>query len=204
MATSPVDGVEPVQKIGNLIQNKAFLGREFLTWLWHLADTKAQVQVHCGDELGKEWVDVWIDDRILLQPDHSSGHESLMRGGDPSKSIEAAIALSSGKTVKELKLGVRVPTLGEFTANLSYDQLNPKSLQLPHGAASDDSEIEQDGLSHLCQRIELTNIFLGILDDLFLMFLHERTDKSWEDSGLKQIADWIKSKSRKRHGASIH
>jgi hypothetical protein len=203
MATSPNDTAAHIEKIGNLVQSKSFLGREFLTWLWHVADTKNQVQLNCGEGSRKEWVELWIDDRILLQPDHSSGHESLMRGGDPSRSVEAAVALGSGKSVKELKLGLRVPSTGEFTANLSFDQLTPKSLQLPHSSPGD-AEGEEEGGGHLCLRIRQTNMFLHILDELFLMFLKERTDKSWESTGLKLISEWIKAKSGKRHGASLH
>jgi hypothetical protein len=192
------------EKLNTINSAKAFIGREFLTWLWYVADTSGTIEVQLAGKRRKEKVDIWIDDRILLQPDHASGHESLLRGGDPSKSLEAAVALGSGKSVKEIKLGVRVPGSGEFTATLSYDQLTPKSLQLPQPSYgnNDDDKAEQGG--HLGTRIALTNTFLQIVDHLFLMFLEERTDASWDSNRIRDIAVWIKDKSLGRKGAQLH
>lgn len=203
MATSSIVSQDRIQDIDKLISTKSFLGREFLTWLWHLSDTKGAATLNLGKGRGRKTVELWIDDRIVLNPEHNAGHESLMRGGNPSKSLEAAIALNSGKSVTELKLGMRVPGCGDFTVSLRYDQLSPRSLRLPP-PPEEEGDRSENANNVLLTRLQQTKLFLTALDELFLMFIRERTDKDWRTNGLRNIADWIRSKSRKSDGAPLH
>jgi len=203
MTKSSTLSTEHLQNLANLTQTKVFLGKEFLTWLWYMSDEKVHVDVELVDSDEVIDVELWIDDRILLESDNGSKEESLMRHGDPSKSSEAAVALENGKTVKELKLGIRIREYGEFTSNLSYDQLNPKSLQLPISQNQNDDE-EIDSSSKLSTRIHQTNVFLSVLNGLFLMFLNERTDKNWEDKGLRKIREWITAKAKQSKRGTLH
>ncbi|MEZ4744229.1 MAG: hypothetical protein R3B45_17555 [Bdellovibrionota bacterium] len=185
---------EHLEKLSNLAQSKLFLGKEFLTWVWYLTDTSSSLEIPL-DKKNKIKVELWIDDKILLESNGQTKEESLIRYGDPSQSAEAAIALESGKTVKELKLGIHIANYGEFTATLAHDQLIPKSLQLP--VQKEDDDTYDNEFSKLENRIELTNLYMKTLDSLFLMFINERTDATWEGSQIDQIREWIKSKAQK-------
>src|SRR5262249_10437759 len=114
MPTSP----EQVEHLTNLSKAKGFLGREFLTWLWYMAETYEDHLTTSGPSGEEIAFDIWVDDRLVLEATggSASSHENVMKGGDPSQSYEAAAALGTGKTVKELKLGINAKGYGEFTA----------------------------------------------------------------------------------------
>lgn len=182
---------EHFRKIANLTQAKVFLGREFLTWIWYLAEEQSKLEIELPHSDKKFSIELWIDDRILLESSGGTSHENLIKGGSPSHSQEATAALWEGKTVKDLKLGIRIDGIGDFIANLNCTHLVPKTLQLPV-AENEESEIDT-----LTSRIRNTNLYLNILDGLFLMFVKERTDKRWEDTGAQKIQLWIKNRSKK-------
>jgi hypothetical protein len=189
---------EHIEQLTTLAKAKGFLGREFLTWLWYVADTtKAPIKVSPlttdgGDKTFS--VDLWVDDRMVLESTAAMAHQSNMKGGDPSKSREADVALKSGKTVRELKLGMNVKGIGEFTAMLGADDLNPRGLKLPN-PDKPENLADPDDLP-LVTRLKYTEAFLAVLDGLFGEFLGHRTNKKWDDGKgeLAAIRDWIKER----------
>ena len=189
-----------VEKLNKLSKTKAFLGREFLTWLWFKSETsKELLRINRQkSSLPDLLVDFWIDDRMFLQPFDKQGHDNILRGGDPSRSEEASASLASGKVVKELKLGMNIQNYGDFTAVLNAEDLNPKSLQLPQTPSAEAHHEDDDLLSHeiLLKRIIDTEIFVEALDGLFAAFLHERTRETWKKNELKLMKNWISGRQR--------
>jgi len=192
------DPVQHVEQLNSLAQSKAFLGREFLTWLWYVAETTdARMAVPSRSEDIKELeFDLWVDDRLVLESSAAMAHENVMKGGDPSRSTEASAALSVGKTVKEMKIGVNVQGFGEYTAVLHCDDLNPRSLKLPKNEDAATKEASQEDLP-LLVRLRQAEIFLTVVDGLFAQFLKARTEPSWEERGLKDVRGWIRARSDK-------
>ena len=99
-----------VEYLTTLVAAKRFLGRDFLTWLWYQAETrKSPVSIDSQTLEEKLKVDFWVDDRAILEATEGSDvHEHVLKGYKQSQSAEATAALMSGKTVKELKLGLNV------------------------------------------------------------------------------------------------
>ena len=122
--------VDLQSKLIELSASKAFIADEFLLWLWTLAETEKGFWVKSS--LGKKsvFVDLWVDDRVLLKDSGMAGAEHSIRGGDPSNSIEAAYGLHAGRCVKELKVGMQIPDLGDFFLLASKD-LKLRQLKLP-------------------------------------------------------------------------
>lgn len=192
-----------VEQLTTLSKAKGFLGREFLTWLWYVAETqKETLSLEPLDKEGEIEVDLWVDDRIVLEAATGQSHQNVMKGGDPSASREAEAALSTGKTVREMKLGMNVKGAGEFTAILNCDDLNPRGLKLPQRDKEDGAAPSED--LPVIQRLRHLEIYLSALDSLFARFLSVRTEDGWEKGGLADMRAWIKKRQSKADSATIH
>lgn len=172
---------------------KSFLGREFLTWLWYLTEkSDGQLQVPCANRKAPYTIDLWIDDRLVLESQHSQTHVQTLKGGEPSRSIEATSALLTGKSVKEMRVGFQIDALGDFTFTLNGVDLSPRSILLPEP----NSELSQEeGFSLLSFRLKANEILVDILDGLFFMFLEERVDDDWLNQGMSNIKSWIQNRT---------
>ncbi len=186
-----------VEKLVHLSKAKSFLGSEFLTWLWHLSETNSN-QLFVKDSEGQSHeASIWVDDRVSLESTTSIAHSQTLRGGEPSKSAEAAAALESGKSVKELKLGLSIMDVGDFIATLDATSLSPRSLTLP---VLLDDKITEDRASSVEARLEQTQLYLDAIDDLFATFLEQRVESKWESEKVSDLREWIKERSNN----SIH
>ena len=85
----------------DLIHRTAFLGGEFLTWLWYRSDQQGGV-FHLGGEIGE--IELWFDDRLVVSSLSVDAMENLFKGGHPTSSAEAMAALKKGKKASEAKL----------------------------------------------------------------------------------------------------
>jgi recombination associated protein RdgC len=198
---------ELITQLRTLASAKAFLGREFLTWLWYTAETtteRLKVPGPAGEPGAKKAkdleLDLWVDDRLALA---SEAHRNVMKGGDASHSREAAAFLATGKTVRELKLGLNIKDVGEFTAVLNADDLNPRALKLPAPGKDDGAPKNADTLP-LVHRLKLMAVFCAALDGLFAHFLAERCAPEWEEGGLAAMRGWIKKRQKAGESATLH
>ena len=184
---------EHVDQLTTITKAKGFLGREFLTWLWYTAETTTEKLQAVGREAGEELsFDLWVDDRIVLDGNSGMAHQHVMKGGDPSRSREAEAALATGKTVREMKIGLNVKGVGEFTAVLNSEDLNPRSLRLPSPESGEGVAKPSD--MPIVTRLKYMDTFLAVLDGLFARFLALRVDEDWEQTGLAEMRAWIKKK----------
>ena len=180
------------EQLLQLAKTKGFLGGEFLTWLWYKAEYSSKGIKISPPHQEEIHVTVWVDDRLALQSVHSAT-ESLFKGGSPSQTQEAIHSLLSGKTVKELRLGLQLEHIGDITLNLNAKDLTPRQIQLPELAHG-----EEDPLQIRLQYIE---IIKSTLDQLFALFVKERIDESWQQEGPKKLKEWVREKSLKAKDA---
>ena len=191
---------EHVDQFNSLSKAKGFLGREFLTWLWYTAETTRE-SLSLTIKGKVVHFDLWVDDRVVLESGGGIAQQSVMKGGDPSQSHEAGAALVTGKTVRELKIGLNVKDVGEFTSILHADELSPRSLKLPSpagGAATSADELP------IATRIRHMDAFLDLLDGLFARFMDTRTSDEWEKTVLNDIRVWIKKRQKTGESATLH
>jgi hypothetical protein len=192
--------IEHVDQLTSLSKVKGFLGREFLTWLWFTAETtKERLRLAGAKGQGELEVDLWIDDRIVLDGASGHAHQNVMKGGTPSHSREAAASLATGKTVREMKLGVGVKNAGEYSAILHCDDLNRRSLRLP-GLDGEAAKAEVP----LAARLKAIELFLAVLDGLFARFLAERSASDWDKTGLQEMRSWIRTRQGAGEEGTIH
>jgi len=193
---------EHVEQLVTLARAKGFLAREFLTWVWYQCERDAEV-IRANNPFGKGSLaaTMWIDDRLILESTSGEVHENIMKGGKPSSSNEASLGLAGGKSVKELKFGLTVEGLGDFTAVINGDDLCPRGLKLPDLTDQNDNEPKSRKVNApLGTRLQLVRVFTCYLDDLFAKFVEERMADDWQTSGLNSMRKWIRDR-RDKEGA---
>lgn len=164
------------------IEKTLFLGREFLLWLWYTSEEKGGVfQLTDSDEE----VELFIDDRLLLEPLYGQGNRHLLSGLEPATAPEAALALQTNKLPTEAKIKV-IQEARAWSFTLRGDDLLPRSLKIPDVLSAQDDD-------RLYERLYLLEEIERILAALFALFLDIRLDDSWPATQDK-IKEWIEQK----------
>lgn len=180
-------------RLRGMSQAKAFLGREFLSWLWYQAENSSQGMIVETDSASYQ-VEIWIDDKIVLESTSGTSHSHTIKGGDPAQSSEAAASLLNGKTPRELKLGLNIGSWGDFSFVLKAEDIQPRSIQLP-----EESEQAEENNSHsvIHSRIDALQVLCSVLDGLFSSFMDERTDETRHNSFKTNMKEWIRGRPAK-------
>ncbi len=164
------------------IEQTRFLGREFLLWLWHVSESQnGIIPLPEGED-----IEVFVDDRIVLEPPYGQGNRHLLSGLDPSTAPETAFALQMNNMPTEMKLKV-IRGSQAWAFSLRGDDLLLRSLRIPEVL----SQHEDD---HLYERIYLLEQMESILEQLWRLFLERRLSVLWEDT-CQSIRTWIATKS---------
>lgn len=162
-----------------------FIGREFLVWLWFKSETGEGV-FPLGDAGSAE---LWLDSRIVLQPEQEDRDEKVICLGDISRSREARFALAECKTVTEAKIGLRIGD-NEWSFVLDSTWLNFKAFKAPRGM--EDYQEDPDGLFY--EKFYLIEQALSAMDAVFSSFVKLRVSAEWETRELPALLQWIKEK----------
>ena len=160
-----------------------FLGREFLVWLWFKSETNEQ-RFSLGDAGSAE---LWLDGRIVLQPDEDGREEKVICLGETSRSREARFALAEFKTVTEAKVRLRIGD-NEWSFILDSTWMNFKSFKTPK--VMQDKEQDPEGLFY--EKFYLIEQALSAMDTIFSSFIKLRLSPDWEESKLPTLLQWIK------------
>lgn len=176
-----------------------FLGREFLTWLWHrISQEEPGLRLSHGDE-----VTVAIDRSLRLRCDFGLTGATTISADAPTHLPEAAAALSIGK--QPVRAGLVVGgALGELRCTLDATRMSVSGLVLPEDRSPEDAR------TRLERRLELIADVAELIDGLFELFLTERTGREW--SAIERtIAAWVggvaypsKNGSRRAAGQNGH
>jgi hypothetical protein len=163
----------------DLIESRAFLGSEFLMWLWF----KAECYDGLFDVENHERVEVSIDDQLTLEAYLAETERNMFRGGAPAYSPEAKTALQEGKRVKDAKLRV-VKEGREWTFKLKAESLGLTSVKIPSLLSKEEEE-------QFYERMYLVEELEEILDELYKEFLSIRLTQAWNSVMLPAIQDWV-------------
>jgi hypothetical protein len=174
---------------------KELFGREFLIWLWYLAEENSS-----GFELstasGSFSVELWLDDRISFESnEHTSPVTIVHRGGAPAERSEAMLSLKNGRFVKNARFGFRVEQHSEFLWNVNAKDLTPYGLQIIElfEDEADDQTFSKAESAELFleKRLGHVDLFNALFDALFERFSEERRSSQWQQGSLPKIQAWI-------------
>jgi hypothetical protein len=161
--------------------NRAFLGREFLTWLWFKSETQNHKLT-----IGKYGTfHLYIDDKIVLSSTSGSVRENSLKGGTPAYAFEAGSALGTGKLVHEAKF-ILQDSERQWSFSLLADDLSLRTVRLP-------TISEADSHAHINQRIAYSQLLSNLIDELFRSFMEIRISDEFNGE-LTKIREWIENK----------
>ena len=160
-----------------LIQQKSFLGKEFLTWLWFRAERGPRFELKGG-----RFCEIEMMAPIVLSAQYGDARSSALRGDSPATSPEARTALLEGKKLERARIKIACEGV-EWIAGLDGEKLSIAGLNMPRAGQLPTEE-------QLRMRVEFLLDYESVLSELFTGFLELRLDaKAWKTE-LKRIHDW--------------
>lgn len=165
--------------VAELIQQKSFLGKEFLTWLWYCAETRGEVKPGRGDAVTVEFLGL-----VVLDAQYGETRKITLRGETPATSPEARATLLEGKKATRAKLRLARGDQ-EWTLTLDAETFHLTGLSLP---AEKDLPFED----LLGLRMAVLSEAERTLAELFESFLALRFDARDWPRELERIHQWVR------------
>ncbi len=162
------------------MQKSAFLGSEFLTWLWYRCEQQDGI-FDIGLAGGP--FEVWFDDRLTVGSNLVDAQENLFKGGHPTSSLEARSALRLGKLATEARLRF-IRGAQEWAFTFKAADLGIAGLKLPTLLGKEDDE-------RFYERMLLLEQLEAAMKGLFIAFMKQRLDPDWGQGELRQIQQWV-------------
>ncbi len=165
----------------DLIEQRAFLGSEFLMWLWFKSECfECLLKI---DGIGA--VEIEFDDQMTLEAYIAETQRSELKGGDPANGIEAKTALRQGKRLSKAKISVNKE--GRiWILTLKGDTLDFSGVKIPALLTHEYDE-------RFYERMYLLDEVEEIISALYLEFLKIRLSSDWEKKILPATQSWIQS-----------
>ncbi len=175
------------QDIVDLLKEKQFLGKEFLTWAWFRSELEGGV-FKAGN--GQEAL-ISFERFMVLESGDGDASETVTCRGLSTDLSEAKSALRKGKKVS--KAHVRLSSRSnEWQLNINGATFDISGLRTPKGIGQE--EDKSDDLAQearILERGALIEEAIGIIDAMFQIFLSIRTKRdSWE-AEKKRLREWI-------------
>jgi hypothetical protein len=175
----------------DILREKAFLGREFLTWLWFKSDqTGGRIEVP-----GKKVVEVLFLDRMTLDLSDVETPQTVTLKGEHSELREGLAALKEGKKIEEARISLRAGE-NDFTMMLKGTWFSFGSFKTPPTLPSGEAEDEADVEGSFLEKAYLIEEGMEIVDDLFGYFLELRISEEWDTQELPAIRRWVSTASQ--------
>lgn len=164
-------------------EDRGFLGREFLSWIWHHVETEEGMFAGPkGFELAAS-----VTKLLQLKCDFNLGGSVVLRADAPASSPESRSALAVGK--QPTKMGLLLAGAGgEWALILDGPTLDVSNLTLPPSE-------EPDVLSRLEERFEACVTLATAIDALYERFLSVRLSADWTKV-LREMAQWAAGEKR--------
>ncbi len=164
-----------------------FLGNDYLTWIWFLIETGADISglLKTGDVVTLE-----VGNSIVLENNlGDKSKEKISIKGDQAGLEEGTTALKKGAFVTQINLICKINE-DEYTFTIKGESLNVTGLKTPKTDLSkNDDEIE--GL--VLEKASFCFKIFEVIDTLFLNYMDQRTSDDWTVKGLQDIKKWIET-----------
>ncbi len=172
----------------DLIQEKRFLGQEFLAWLWF----KSEERGGSVDVPGRGDVVVVFEKHMLLEYGEGDASEKVICRGLQTELREARAGLGLAKKPEQARLRLAYGDY-EFGVTLSAAIFEFRNIRLPKTVDSVDEGKDAESLEgKVLERIALFEQLTALVGDLFRMFINIRASHLWNEELIK-IRAWIES-----------
>ena len=173
----------------DLIQEKRFLGQEFLAWLWFKSEERGgNVELPgTGDIL------VVFEKHMLLEYGEGVDSEKLICRGLQTELKEARAGLALGKKPEQARVRLARGDY-EFSVTLTAATMEFRSVRLPKTAGAEDGDDSDSLEGQILERIGLFEELTALVNELFRMFINIRGSSRWPEE-LVKIRSWVNSRA---------
>jgi recombination associated protein RdgC len=174
----------------DIIREKSFIGREFLTWLWYKSDRSGgRIELSGG-----RTIEVFFLDKMTLDLSESDSPQSVTIKGEQSELREGVAALKEGKKIEEARIRIKVLD-NEHAVTLKGSWLAFAGLAGPPLMPTEGGEEAEDTEGRFLEKVYLVEEAIAAVDALFESFLRVRVSDDWEAAELRNIRRWIRDAS---------
>ena len=161
-------------------EDLAFLGEEFLTWLWF------RIERDGGEfEIApRRTVAVSMDDFLSFAPRADDETEQTLRKGLPTRSAEGRAALRNGRRLRRARLVV-AEGAQQFALVLDGPNLHLSGVRLP----DDPEDVDENERGRA--RIDAFKTIVGIVHGLYALFLRDRLRGDYLQTAGAEQATWM-------------
>lgn len=170
----------------DLIQEKRFLGQEFLAWLWYRSEERGGAI----DIPGTGDVQVVFEKHMLLEFGEGESNETVICRGLQTELKEARAGLLMGKKPEQARIRLARGEY-EYSVTLTAAAMEFRNVRLPKTVAAADEGDEPEALEgRILERIALFEDLSSLVNDLFRMFIQVRASDEWP-AELRKIRQWV-------------
>ena len=162
----------------------AFLGNEFLTWLWYMiqTDEEALQKTTCA------FTEISIGQRIIFENYDENALEKIIIKGNKPSFEEGFVALKKGSLITEMQLYCKEGS-HEFTFSIKGESFGLSGIKVP---ASGSVAFPQDMDGAILERLYLFEKATFFVTASFTVFLKKRVSPEWEAILLPAMKKQIK------------
>lgn len=171
----------------DLIQEKRFLGQEFLAWLWYKSEERGgYVELpEIGDIL------VVFEKHMLLEFGEGEASEKVICRGLQTELKEAREGLRLAKKPEQARIRIARGD-NEYGVTLSAAIMDFRNVRLPKTAGTEDGGNDADSIEgQILERIALIEELTSLISELFRMFITIRVSETRWVEELIQLRAWI-------------
>lgn len=170
----------------DLIEEKKFLGQEFLAWLWY----KSEERGGAVDIPGTGDVLVVFEKHMLLEFGEGESSEKVICRGLQTELKEARAGLMMGKKPEQARIRIARGDY-EFNVTMTAATLEFRNIRLPKTVASTDEGDDPESMEgRILDRISLFEELSSLINDLFRMFISLRASDEWPEE-LQKVRQWV-------------
>jgi recombination associated protein RdgC len=170
----------------DIMAGKAFLGQEFLIWLWFVSEEQGGPLLLPGGSL----VTAAVERHIVLESGEGETLDRITCSGLHSELLEARTGLLAGKKIEQARLHI-IKDDKEFWVTLTGSTFEYRGVHLPKISGAD----QQDELAMAGQALDILGLYEELhhtIDGLFSMFLAKRLHPEIWGKIAFNINRWIK------------
>ena len=175
----------------DLIEEKRFVGQEFLTWLWWKSEERGGVISLPGE--GD--IVVVFEKHMLLEYGEGESSEKLTCRGLQTELQEARTGLTMGKKLEQARIQLTYNDY-EWNFTLAGSLMEFRTVKLPK-TEGDSGNIqnpeEREGM--VLERIFLFEELERLVLELFRLFLQLRVGEGWREE-LLRVREWVNRAER--------
>lgn len=170
----------------DLIQEKKFLGQEFLAWLWYKSEERGgSVELPgIGDIL------VVFEKHMLLEFGEGDASEKVICRGLQTELKEARAGLLMGKKPEQARIRLARGDF-EYNVTMTASTMEFRNVRLPKTVSESDEGDDAESMEgRILERVSLFEQLLELVNELFRMYIEVRASDSWPDE-LARIRQWV-------------